>query len=658
MAKSEQIRVDIVSTDDASQVLDEVADKAEALEKLEPEVAVTADDQATATVEQVDALVAELDKREPEVTVTADTSAAETDLDAVADAAKAAADLKPEVTVTAKTGAAKTDLGEVGDKADALSRADYEIVLSAKVEQARADLKRAEESLDKVRGATKGIGTDADQSRSVMANFAGNVTSELPGVAGAFGPLNMAVGQFAEYAAEGNINMANFIKTAGGMAVITGAVMAINSELKEIAAGKAFDKAQVDAFADSVLKGEDAVTALAERLTEAGKVEFDLFGEGVKLNVVDALVAAGLTVEEFAQLVIDGKPAIDAWAEAQRDAGTDTNDIAKVVGAATEQTENYSKGLDAAKVSAEFFGTAETDAALAVGYVASSAEAGAENIAAMQSAHEADVKAAEDHAAALEAEADKLLGMADAARGAVDAGFALRDAQRKAKETATNVNTVLETEGTTMDDLAVALDDAAEAALDVADATVRQREETRKARGQTVSATDKIDIMNDSLLEQAANARGPLRDALIAHIGKLNEIPAKKASEIQALIDAGKLQQAKDKLADASKTRTATVTADAKTADAEKELNDVARDRDVLLNVSAQYPSGFITLPGGAVIPGPQAVGPPIPGRLPAPTELVNVTVNLPRGHRELDVVAAARRAARRSGGLYRRTRR
>ena len=51
---------------------------------------------------------------------------------------------------------------------------------------------------------------------------------------------------------------------------------------------------------------------------------------------------------------------------------------------------------------------------------------------------------------------------------------------------------------------------------------------------------------------------------------------------------------------------------------------------------------------GGGTRPQPGMVAPAV----------TNVTMVLPRGYRERDVIAAGRRAARRSGGLYRRTRR
>ncbi|HEY3484614.1 MAG TPA: hypothetical protein VGK49_04475 [Ilumatobacteraceae bacterium] len=74
-----------------------------------------------------------------------------------------------------------------------------------------------------------------DNTRSVVANFAGNSVQELPGVASALGPLNMAMGQFAEYASEGNIGMRNFLKAGAGLGVAAGAMWALSRGAEQAA---------------------------------------------------------------------------------------------------------------------------------------------------------------------------------------------------------------------------------------------------------------------------------------------------------------------------------------------------------------------------------------------------------------------------------------
>ena len=85
-------------------------------------------------------------------------------------------------------------------------------------------------SLEDVHQAAARTGEELGKSKSVMANFVGNAVQELPGISDAFGPLNMAVGQFAEYATEGDVTLSSFLKTAGPIAAI-GAGFAIFSSI-------------------------------------------------------------------------------------------------------------------------------------------------------------------------------------------------------------------------------------------------------------------------------------------------------------------------------------------------------------------------------------------------------------------------------------------
>lgn len=75
-------------------------------------------------------------------------------------------------------------------------------------------------SFDSVEQAARRTNDEMGKSKGVLANFVGNAAQELPGLSGAFGPLNTAIGQFAEYAAEGDINLGQFLKAAGPVAAI------------------------------------------------------------------------------------------------------------------------------------------------------------------------------------------------------------------------------------------------------------------------------------------------------------------------------------------------------------------------------------------------------------------------------------------------------
>jgi hypothetical protein len=73
-------------------------------------------------------------------------------------------------------------------------------------------------------------------------------------------------------------------------------------------------------------------------------------------------------------------------------------------------------------------------------------------------------------------------------------------------------------------------------------------------------------------------------------------------TEIQAAINRGDLDEAKRLLDEASANRDATILADAKTAQAERDLNNTARDRDTTITVkgvlSSNMPSSILKLMG------------------------------------------------------------
>ena len=197
----------------------------------------------------------------------------------------------------------------------------------------------------------------------------------------------------------------------------------------------------------------------------------------------------------------------------------------------------------------------------------------------------------------------------DAARAAVDAGFALRDAQRGAAEAATNVNDVLADQDATMQDLSEALDRSSQAALGVADAEVRMADEAYTAAGATLTAAQKVDIHNRSLLNQASTLNGPARSALVDHIAQLNGIPPEKASEILTLIDQGKVTEAEALLAETSWTRTAAVLAEAKTAQADRDLDEVARTRTAQIDARYSANLGVIGATNMRALGGPVRSG-------------------------------------------------
>ena len=208
----------------------------------------------------------------------------------------------------------------------------------------------------------KDVGKSTDQSRSVMANFTGNAMQELPGMTGMFGPLNMAIGQFGEYAAEGNIQMKNLAATAGPMLGVAVAMELVSRYMKDVAKVKAFNKAEVKAFSDSLREGANVAGEFRDRLEETGKVEFHLnrlFGG----DALDSMARAGVTMDQFSAAVFGGKEGIQRLVDAMKAAGVGGGDLADIMLAAQSAQDNYNASVTLATELNKVFGDTDDDVA-------------------------------------------------------------------------------------------------------------------------------------------------------------------------------------------------------------------------------------------------------------------------------------------------------
>ena len=379
------------------------------------------------------------------------------------------------------------------------------------------------------------------------------------------------------------------------------AVDAINkipsSSERAVAAQRIFGKGW-SSMAELVGLGADGITTAMAGVEDAKIIDDEEVAKARKFrDVLDALKGAvesvGLVAGEWlVDKLLMVKGAFDTLKETAETLHLDDvfKGIAKAVelwftpitfaidkiGDGLNKLNDWAGGNITAKL-ADDFKMLEPPAATAAETLETVAEAEAEVAAAADEAS----AAAQAHAESLLAEADQLLETNEALRAASDATYAVRKADRDFAAQLATTRKVLRDDKASLQDKAEALDNAAMSAQDAADADVELARQTAAAKGATISATDAIDIMNDSLIDQAAQATGPTRAALVAHIAQLNGIPPKKASEILALIEEGRLQRAKDRLNAASAARTATVSADARTDAAESELGNLTRSRTI-----------------------------------------------------------------------------
>ncbi len=154
-------------------------------------------------------VAAELEKRADEMA--SDLKSSEKAAEALANA------LGPEMA--AKIGDARLD-SFIGDlKRAGLSFEEVEADAES-FAQALRKMDAAADSVKNVDAATARLGDTADNSRNVLANMVGNSVQDLGELGGVAGTAGVAIGQLAEYAADGNISLAGFAKVAGPMAAL------------------------------------------------------------------------------------------------------------------------------------------------------------------------------------------------------------------------------------------------------------------------------------------------------------------------------------------------------------------------------------------------------------------------------------------------------
>lgn len=372
-------------------------------------------------------------------------------------------------------------------------------------------VKRLDSAADAARNLDQSIakvGTTTDNTRSVVANFTGNAMQEIPGVSGAMGPLNMAMGQFAEYAAEGNIGLSKFLGAGaaiGAVALVMGS-MAKNAKL--VAEAKAWRTDEIKAFVEAARNGEDATQALIDRLSEAGEITARFGGvlnELVGGDVVATMVAAGVSVDQFANAVTGGADGLAAFKGAMTAAGVGAGEIGQIMITAQASQENYTESL---KVYDEMVkaGLAPSREAVAV------ANESAASHTRQQSALETLKSATEE--------------MEQANRDLIASQLDLIGAQLSYEETVDRADDVVAAYNAVMADANSTLEQMDDSARDAQNALIGQAEGAAAAAGATDGSAESVRIQIGELERVAATLApgSPLRMRLEDYIAALARI--------------------------------------------------------------------------------------------------------------------------------------
>jgi hypothetical protein len=638
---AEQVRIDVTATDNASQVLDDVADKTERIEDAKPELRVDADvSKALSSLDQLNEAAR------------ANAVAAE----ALGDA------LGPELTSRVNMDGVIAELKQLGVSTEQITaNADQ---LAAKLKEIDSpDLGgRLGQSLGTARGQLEATSDAARGARSATANMFGNVAGEAAGLSGVMGPLNVSLGQFVEYGSEAKLSGQGLASVLGDMSKMIGpmAALAIGMEVLSAAmtsakASKAFDAANVTQYFDALADGTTAVESFNEEIAKTGELSYRTQHGGGPLGMFsstkDLLPVLERAHSDVAQLntIIDdyvttqdfSGAANDRWRASLEKAGVSQLDAIEIVKAARQEAQARIDATDKeTRVTALLGDSQAAQADKARAAAASERERGLAMDAA-NAAAEGQQRIAQDTAdmldrvnGLLQEQVDKLTAQGDAFTTAADAQIAEQDALR--------------TYADTLGDVKASTDDVRDSAIALAQAHVATAEAQAASSGATLTATQKLDAQNAALLNTAATAKGPARQAILDYIFAVNQTPPEKRTEFQAAINAGDVATAQKILDDTSAPRKAYVNAEAtNVAQTEQTLASLARNRTMMISVGLNPNYGAAL---GPITSGPRSVN---PSTAAAPA-VGTVNMHLPAGWRG-DPLAAVHDSARRSGRLYRR---
>lgn len=353
----------------------------------------------------------------------------------------------------------------------------------------------------------KKLNTDVDQSRSVMANFVGNAVQEIPLIGGSFGPVNMALGQFAEYAAEGNIKMSKLAAVAGPMGVLAVTISAI----------------------------ADAAAAAAKRSEELRKAQEAIADGEYEQAAADLYEGYGALYRQFDKLGVSADlvtKAIMGNADAQRE-------VLRISSQAEQGNTNMLSGWqqlnEHLKDAAESW--VDEGEALAAGNEIRGEVL--DTLTKTYGAEEANTGAVKRHIEAQEQAAEKQRELNDARMASIDAGFAARSAQDAYTTSLEDLAAAVDDPKTGVDELRQAQDEAAQAAIGMALANQASAENLSALAGAPLTAAQSHQVLIDTLYKTALALApdSPLRAQLVEYIGTLQFVPGEVSTTVTANTD-------------------------------------------------------------------------------------------------------------------------
>lgn len=408
--------------------------------------------------------------------------------------------LGPELTAKVNVDEIASKMRQVG-----MTTADVE----ANIDSFRASLTQMADTADQAKArmgdmetGVRRVGDETDRSRSVMANFTGNALQEVPMLTGAFGPLTMAAGQFAEYAAEGNISLKGLAATAAPILAVTLVMSALSDRTEKAKQHAEGLKAAQDALAN----GE--AEAAAKKLEETFRSTYDLAEQyGIAL---DDVTLALMGNEAAARRVDDAISAMTAGVE-------EGDDMANVYVADAERLH-------------EALRTGATEWR----HTGNAAETTTDRVAAIIPVMRSAADATGDVADAAQRAAERTNDLYEAQLDLINSQLGVEGALQSYQTALDNFNKTEDDSSTLVDEHAVAFTNLKEQTLALAQSYVDQHKAQVEAAGGTYTATDaaRDQILALQYLSSTLAPDNPLRVALAEYSAQLLSIPGQVSTNV------------------------------------------------------------------------------------------------------------------------------
>lgn len=560
----------------ALRVIGDVADKADKLDGTEAEIDLDANDKdAKRKILDIDQLAEKLSDEDYELVLKAEVRNAERAIERLNRQLSKARDEDDIDFILNARDNASTHLDDVNRRYDAL-QAEKAVNLDVNVDT-HDSARRIREVGDNTRSASdtmqSGIGplrgfTDEMGSSAGMAGIAANALIDAGEAVEIFG-------------AKLGISGDKLRKWSGILAGIgvagAGVFLAVNEAL-----GRQRERAQnatdeMEKYTEALLDGESAAGRFVAQLRETGKLELRDWS-GDMSDIADELHRSGISAQQFGEAVDGGVPAMNRLLDAAKAAGASEKDLLEIRQVAAGTLKDYQGATERAAQVTELIAGSEEEAARQT-------EVHAEALEDVADAQEEARDRTQEFTEALNEQIDSMVTAADAA-------IAVEDAQQDFITAVAKSNAVQADASATTEDKTDAVNAERNAMRDAANAAVGLAQSEAAAAGKTLTATQRVDTFNTSLLSNARYATPAARKAIYDYVIQANDIPEDKATKIRALIEQGKLDEAERLINQTSRRRDAAIVADA-SGPAEGELNHWARDRWSTINVKLRKDGGI-----------------------------------------------------------------